>query len=382
MKFVFASDSFKGSLSSRQIAEILEKSARKHFPVCEIRKVAVADGGEGTVAAVVENTGGFYREVEVTGPLCSKVHAAYGILPDKKVIIEMAAASGLPLIPESSRNVMDATTYGTGELIRDALEQGYRDIILAIGGSATNDGGMGAMCALGIQFLDRDGKPLKGIGKNLERVCSIDSSHLYPGAYEAHFTLMCDVKNPLLGPNGATYTYGSQKGASPLELATLEKGMENYARVVNEAYGMDVGDIPGGGAAGGLGAACMAFLKATPHSGIETLLELVNFEDIIKQSDAIITGEGQVDRQSSYGKVLSGIGQYGLRKKIPVYAIVGSMGEGAEKLYDCGITSILPVINRIMTLEQAIQQAEELYEGAADRLFRIMKGCWERAESL
>lgn len=372
MKFVFASDSFKGSLSSTQIAGILEKAARKHFAECEIRKLAIADGGEGTVAALVENTGGAYCEVKVTGPLFSKVHAVYGILPDGKVIIEMAAASGLTLIPESSRSPMDTTTYGTGELILDALRQGYRDIVLAVGGSATNDGGMGAMCALGVRFLDRDGMELKGIGRNLEKVCSIDDSNLFPGVREAHFTLMCDVKNPLLGKDGATYTYGPQKGAGPLELDRLEKGMENYVRVVEETCKLDIASMPGSGAAGGLGAACMAFLKAAPRSGIETLLKLVNFKEVIRQADVIITGEGRVDWQSAYGKVLYGIGQYGHRNGIPVFAIVGSMGEGAEKLYDCGITSILPTVNDIMTLEEAMERAEELYENAADRLFRIL----------
>ncbi len=377
MKFIFASDSFKGSLTSKRIGELLQETACWYFPHCETEQVEVADGGEGTAAAVIKAAGGELQKITVTGPLSDRVEAAYGIMPDGRAIVEMAAASGLPLIPQEKRDPFLATTYGTGELIRDALKRGCRDIVIALGGSATNDGGMGAMRALGVRFLDAEGRELSGGGKDLEKVKHIDVSGMLPEVCDAAFTLMSDVVNPLLGESGAVYTFAKQKFANPehvseSQLICLENGMENYAGVLEEACGIPVRDLPGAGAAGGMGAACMAFLQAHPRSGIETLLDLVNFSDLIKGADLIITGEGRADGQSASGKVLYGIGQYGKEKGIPVVAIVGSIGEGADLLYDCGITSIFPTVNGIMSLKEAMDRAEELYCDTADRLFRLI----------
>lgn len=377
MRFLFASDSFKGTLSSETIIQLLTESAGRIFPGCETLGVPIADGGEGTVDAVITVAKGEKRFVEVHGPLMEKTQSLYGVFHGDSAIIEMAAASGLPMVPSDKRNPLNTTTYGTGELIRDALEQGYRKISIAIGGSATNDGGMGAMRALGIRFLDREGKELEGKGSDLARVAGLDLNGLHPAVAEAEFTVMCDVNNPLTGPDGATYTFGKQKGGTPEILDELEKGMKNYAAVIKDKLGMDVDQIPGAGAAGGLGAALCVFLHATLKSGIETVLDLIDFNGLLDGTDLVVTGEGRIDWQSAFGKVPSGIGQRCRAKGVPAVAIVGGMGDGAEKIYEFGVESILPTINGAMDIEEALERAEELYAGAADRMFRMLRAGME-----
>ncbi|WP_443597146.1 glycerate kinase family protein [Agathobacter sp.] len=373
MKFLFASDSFKGSLSSEKIIEILTQAAKNIFPDCETNGVPVADGGEGTVDAVVAATNGTMEKVCVHGPLMEKVEASYGRIHGNGAIIEMAAASGLPLVPTEKRNPLYTTTLGTGEMIADALNKGYRDISIAIGGSATNDGGMGAMIALGVKFLDKDGVELKGFGEDLEKVASIDMSGIHPAVAETKFTVMCDVNNPLTGEDGATYTFGAQKGADEEVLTRLEKGMKNYAQVIQDTTGIDVDTIPGTGAAGGLGAALKVFLNANLKSGIETVLDLIEFDSLLEGADLVITGEGRMDWQSAFGKVPSGVGLRSKAKNIPVFAIVGGMGKGVQNIYDYGVDSIITTVNGPMPLEEAMERAEELYADVADRLFRIVK---------
>ena len=313
MRFLFASDSFKGTLSSETIIELLTETAEKIIPGCETAGVPIADGGEGTVDAVITVTKGEKRVLTVHGPLMEETESSYGIFGGDSAIIEMAAASGLPMVPPEKRNPLNTTTYGTGELIRDALEQGYRKISIAIGGSATNDGGMGAMRALGVRFLDKEGKELEGYGRDLAEVADIDTTGICPAVAEASFTVMCDVNNPLTGPEGAAYTFGKQKGGTPEILDELEAGMKNYAAVVLKKTGMDVDQIPGAGAAGGLGAALCVFLRATLKSGIETVLDLMDFDGLLEGVDLVVTGEGRIDWQSAFGKVPSGIGPKGFR---------------------------------------------------------------------
>ncbi len=377
MKFLFASDSFKGSLSSEKINELLHQAAKQVFPDCETLGVPMADGGEGTVDAVIAVTGGSMKGLEVTGPLGEKVMGAYGMFGGDNAIIEMAAASGLPLVPAEKRNPLETSTYGTGELILDALEAGYRKISIAIGGSATNDGGMGAMRALGVRFLDQNGQELSGCGRDLGRVADIDVSGLHPAVSETQFTVMCDVSNPLTGPDGAAWTFGKQKGGTPEILMELEAGMKKYAAVLREKLGMDVENMAGAGAAGGLGAALVAFLQAELKSGIETVLDLMDFNRLLMDVDLVVTGEGRMDWQSAFGKVPSGIGKRCKEKKIPAVAIVGGMGDGADKIYEFGIDSILPTINGVMTIEEAMERAEELYLGAAVRMFRMVRAGME-----
>ena len=373
MRFLFASDSFKGTLSSETIIELLTETAEKIFPGCETAGVPIADGGEGTVDAVITVTKGEKRVLTVHGPLMEETESSYGIFGGDSAIIEMAAASGLPMVPPEKRNPLNTTTYGTGELIRDALEQGYRKISIAIGGSATNDGGMGAMRALGVRFLDKEGKELEGYGRDLAEVADIDTTGICPAVAEASFTVMCDVNNPLTGPEGAAYTFGKQKGGTQEILDELEAGMKNYAAVVLKKTGMDVDQIPGAGAAGGLGAALCVFLRATLKSGIETVLDLMDFDGLLEGVDLVVTGEGRIDWQSAFGKVPSGIGQRCRAKGIPAVALVGGMGDGAEKIYDFGVESILPTINGAMDIEEALERARELYVNAAERMFRLIR---------
>ncbi len=373
MRFLFASDSFKGSLSSEKIIELLKESAENVFPGCETRGVPIADGGEGTVDAVIAVTKGEKRVIEVHGPLMENVESSYGIFHGDCAIIEMAAASGLPMVSPEKRNPLNTTTYGTGELIRDALDQGYQKISIAIGGSATNDGGMGAMRALGIRFLDAEGKELEGRGSDLAKVVDIDSTNLHSAVAEAEFTVMCDVNNPLTGTDGATYTFGKQKGGTPEILDELEMGMKNYAMVIQKKFGINVDSIAGAGAAGGLGVALCVFLNAEMKSGIETVLDLIDFDGLLEETDLVVTGEGQIDWQSAFGKVPSGIGQRCQAKGIPAVAVVGGMGSGAEKIYEFGVESIIPTINGAMEMEEALERAEELYRGATERMFRMIR---------
>lgn len=373
MKILFASDSFKGSLSSERINELLEESAHEIFPQAITEGVMVADGGEGTMDAVVKELKGTYRELSVCGPLGEETTAVYGVLPGGKAIIEMAQASGLPKVPPSLRNPKNTTSCGTGMMIRDALDRGIRDIIIGIGGSATNDGGMGAMSALGIKFLDKNGNRLTGCGADLGKVEQIDLSGLNPAVKEADFTVMCDVTNPLVGDNGATYTFGEQKGAAKEDLDFLERGMKHYAALTEQVIGKQETMSEGAGAAGGLGFALSVFLNATLKSGIDTVLDTIKFDDKLKDVDLVITGEGRMDWQSAFGKVPSGIGKRCKEKGIPAAAIVGGLLEGYDPIYEAGIETVITTINGAMTLDEAIEKSESLYKDAACRLFRAIR---------
>lgn len=373
MKFLFASDSFKGTLSSQKTAELLTEAAREIFPDCQCDSIVVADGGEGTTDAVLAATDGKKISVQVHGPLWESITCNYGMLDEKRAVMEMAAASGLPLVPEDKKDPRYTTSYGTGEMIADALNRGFRDISIAIGGSATNDGGIGCIRALGGKFLDENNQELKGCGEDLIKIRKIDLSGLNPLIKECKFTVMCDVTNPLCGKDGATYTFGRQKGATPEIQKELETGMCNYRDILKEQFDLNMDQIPGAGAAGGLGTALMVFLNGTLKSGIETVLDLVDFDEHLKNVDIVVTGEGATDWQSVFGKVMQGVGVHCKNHHIPAVAIVGSMGTGAEDIFDYGIDSIITTVNGIMPLSDALNHAEELYIGAARRLFRLLK---------
>ena len=373
MKLLFVSDSFKGSLSSEQTITLLTKAAEEIFPNCSCGGMPVADGGEGTAQAVVQAVNGRIQEADVQGPLGEQAHAFYGQLDEKRAVLEMACASGLPLVPEKERNPEKTTTFGTGELIRHVLDDGYRDISIAIGGSATNDGGMGCMRALGVKFLDKSGKELQGCGEDLIHVAEIDVSGLDPRILQSKITVMCDVTNPLCGKDGATWTFGKQKGADESMQERLEAGMQNYRDVIKRQFGIDLDQIPGAGAAGGLGAALLVFLHGELKSGIETVLELIDFDRKLEDVSLVVTGEGRTDWQSCFGKVVQGVGDHCKKKGVPAAALVGSMGPGAEKIYEHGICSIMTTVNGVMPLEEAMDHAEELYYAAAFRLFRFIK---------
>ena len=379
MKFLFASDSFKGSLTSIRTMELLTKAARQVFPGCECCGIPVADGGEGTVDAVIAATGGRMVLAEVHDPLMKenhemkKIQAVYGIIDGNRAILEMAAASGLTLVPESKRNPMFTSTFGTGELILDALNRGCRDITVAIGGSATNDGGMGCMKALGVRFISADGKELSGVGSDLASVCTIDTSGLDRRIRDCRFTVMCDVKNPLCGENGATRTFARQKGASDRDVEQLEAGMMHYRDLIRSLYGIDCDAMEGAGAAGGLGAALKVFLHAGMQSGIQTVLELIDFDEKLQGADLVVTGEGCTDSQSVCGKVMQGVGIHARKYGIPCIGLSGSLGEGADQILDYGILSLHSIIDKPMTLNEAMNNAGTLYYDAAVRLFRTVK---------
>ena len=372
MNFIFASDSFKGSLSSEKTGKILGECLKNEIQGASFSQFLIADGGEGTLDAFLSRNGAKEIKCEASNPIFEKISSRYCTLGEK-AIVALSEASGLTLIDEEKRNPLYTTTYGTGELVLDALNRGYRDITLAIGGSATNDGGIGAMSALGIKFLDENGEVLEPIGKNLQNIRKIDTSCLVLAAKEAKFSVMCDVTNPLLGENGATHVYSPQKGATPEIVAQLESGMQNYAHVIFETLGIDANKVVGGGAAGGIGAALSVFLGAKMGSGIDTLLDIVDFDSALKGCDGVISGEGRLDSQSLSGKVIYGIAKRCQKAGVPLYLIVGGLGNGWEKAYELGIKKIYTLVNESTTLAEAISNAEEIYRARATELFCDIK---------
>ena len=377
MKFLFASDSFKGTLTSKQTIALLAKAAGEVFGEIEYSGVPVADGGEGTAEAVVEAQGGEWLNASVHGPLMERVNARYGTINGRQAIIEMAAASGLPLVPLEKRNPLLTTSFGTGELILSALNQGFRELSIAIGGSATNDGGMGCARALGVRFLDDQGLELAGRGTDLGKVERIDLSGLDPRLKETKITVMCDVTNPLCGENGATYTFGPQKGATEDMLPLLEQGMVHYRNVIRRQFGTDPDAIPGAGAAGGLGTAMKVFLGGQMKSGVETVLDLIDFDRRLQGVDLVVTGEGRTDWQSAFGKVMQGVGERCKKYGVIAVGLSGSLGKGAQSICQHGIFSLMTAVDGPMPLQEALNRAEELYFLGAVRMFRFLKAGME-----
>lgn len=369
-RFVFASDSLKGTLSSADTARLLGAAAERHFPGCSWTAVPMADGGEGTVDALVAACGGEKVDALVADPLGRPIEASYALLPGGRAVIEMAAASGLPLLAPEERDPLATSTYGTGQLVADALARGARDVTIALGGSATNDGGMGLARALGARLLDADGQELAGRGSDLERVASVDLSGLSPALAGARFRMMCDVDNPLVGPEGASFVFSPQKGASPEVVRRLDDGMRNWARVLEETFGRGF-DVPGAGAAGGLGAACLALLDAEAVIGVARVLELTGFDALLASADLCVTGEGHADAQTARGKVVSGVAAACARRRVPCVAVVGGMSADAAEVP--GLSAMVPTAIDAMPLEEALARAEELYALAAERLFSLLE---------
>lgn len=374
MKIVIAPDSFKGSLTAKAVAENIKIGIERVSKDMEIQCVPMADGGEGTVQSLVDATGGKIIEVEVTGPLLDKVDAFYGILGDgKTAVIEMAAASGLPLVSEEKRNPMITTTYGTGELIKHALDMGCRSIIIGIGGSATNDGGLGMAKALGVRFMDDAGVDIGHGGGSLSKLHTIDFSALDSRLKDCKITVACDVDNPLCGPRGATYVFGPQKGARGEMLEVLDRNLEHYAEIVKDTLCVDIKDIPGAGAAGGLGGGLMAFLNAKLQRGIDIVIEITKLEQNFKDADLVITGEGMMDYQTQYGKTPYGVAKAANKHCIPVIALVGQIGRNASVLYELGIDSIFSIVDGPMSLDNAIDNGAVLLQDAAERVMRLYR---------
>ncbi len=344
MKIVVAPDSFKGSLTAVEVSDAIGQGVREIFPEAEIVKIPMADGGDGTVQCLVNATGGEILKEKVTGPLGDEVLASYGILGDKKTaVIEMAEASGLTLVPENKRNPLITTTYGTGQLIKAALDQGCRKMIIGIGGSATNDGGAGMVQALGAKLLDKDGKEIGFGGGELKNVFRIDTKYLDNRLSETKVLIASDVSNPLCGPKGASKIYGPQKGATPEIIEQLDESLAYFAEIIKRDLNKDIKDIPGAGAAGGLGASLMAFLDAELRPGIEIIIEIVKLEQDIKDADLVITGEGKIDTQTIYGKAPIGVAKIAKKYNIPVIAVAAIIGDDADIVRQYGINTLIKI---------------------------------------
>ncbi|HAA04843.1 MAG TPA: glycerate kinase [Syntrophobacteraceae bacterium] len=374
MHIVVAPDSYKGSLSAVDAADAIERGVLSVFPDARVTKVPMADGGEGTAEVLIIGAGGHVIRQEVTGPLGELVDATWGILGDGKTgVIEMAAASGLMLIPEQKRDPRLTTTYGTGQLIRAALDLGIRRIIIGIGGSATNDGGAGMAQALGVRFLDDTGTTLPHGGASLARLASVDLSGLDPRLKETEILVACDVDNPLCGPQGASAVYGPQKGASPSMVVELDGALKHYARVARRATGKDVTDIPGAGAAGGLGAGLLLFTQAKLRSGVDIVLEATSFADIVQHADLVITGEGNTDVQTAHGKAPLGVARVARQFDVPVVCLSGGLGEGSEAVLEQGIDALMSIMAKPASLDECMATARELLQAAAARVCRIIR---------
>lgn len=354
-KVIIAIDSFKGSLSSEEAGKAAAEGVNAAYPDCETLCFPVADGGEGMLDVLVSATRGRYLHIPVHNPLMKPIQARYGLSGDgQTALIEMATASGLTLVPPALRNPMQTTSYGTGELILHAFEQGCRKFIIGIGGSATNDAGLGMLQALGFRFLDKDGEPLGTGGQILQKVASIDSSAIHPALKESHFTIACDVRNPFCGKDGAAYIFAPQKGADKEMVKELDAGMQSLARIIFLITGKEISDYPGAGAAGGMGGIFKAFLNAELKPGIRLLLDTLRFSNHIAGADLIITGEGRADKQTIMGKVPYGILEVARKKNIPVLLIAGSI-EDVECLNQAGFQGVFSITPAPMLLEEAMK---------------------------
>lgn len=370
-KIIIAPDSFKGSLSAIEAVEAMDRGIKRCFPNVETIHLPMADGGEGTMETLVRATGGTIKNVKVVDPLGKEIIAEYGILGDEKTcVIEMAKASGLDLVPKDKLAPLVATTYGTGELIKQALKDGFTSFILAIGGSATNDGGAGMLQALGMQLLDHRGVEIGYGGGELHRINHIELGSFNEKIQDCNFIIASDVQNPFVGPNGASYIFGSQKGANMKEIQLLDKNLTHWANEIAKVTGTYLHHTPGAGAAGGIGGAFQAFFPSEMRRGIDVVLEYSNFASHLHEADLVLTGEGRVDHQTASGKTPMGVAQASQKHHVPTMIIAGSVGSGIEALYPYGVVSVQSMVNEPMTLEDAIQHASHLLEAATEQMIR------------
>ena len=374
MKIVIAPDSYKGSIYASDAARAMEDGVRRVLPDAEVVLVPVADGGDGTLETLVETSGGRIITSDVTGPLGETVSAEWGAMGDgDTAVAEMARTSGLALVRLEDRDPLNATTYGLGEVILEALEAGYRRFILGIGGSATNDAGAGMAQALGVRLLDEDGAELPPGGAALASLASIDTSGLDPRAVEAEFDVACDVNNPLTGPEGASAVYGPQKGATPEVVEQLDSALANFAQVVKRDLGADVNDVPGSGAAGGLGGGIMAFLGGKLRPGVDIVLDTVDLASRLDGADLIITGEGCMDFQTVYNKAPIGVARLAGERNIPVIGVSGSLGDGFTDVHQHGIAAAVAITYAPMTLDEATDRVAELIASATEQALRLVR---------
>lgn len=374
MKIVIAPDSFKGSISARDLCASIRNGVLNVNPDAEVIELPLADGGEGTLENMVYSTDGKVCELEVRDPLERPIRASYGVLGDgRTVIIEMAQASGLPLLKEHERNPLIATSFGTGELIRHALDSGYRRFIIGLGGSATNDGGTGMLTALGAKFLNQNGALLPSGGAALEELASIDVSGMDPRLKESSFTIASDVTNPLCGPDGASAIFGPQKGATPDMVQRLDMALNRFGEIILNVKGVDMRQVPGSGAAGGMGAALMAFLQAECKPGIEIVTEAIDFEKHIQNADLIITGEGKLDHQTLSGKVIAGVCRKAKPYGIPTIALCGEMELASDQMDQIGLKAGFSIVPKPCHLDEAMENAAVWAQERVEQIMRLLQ---------
>jgi len=376
MKVTVAIDSFKGSLSAFQAGEAVKEGIIRAFPNAIVNIRPIADGGEGTVEAIVSANNGEYRKVTVKDPLGRPVLAEYGFIPDMKTaVIEMSSAAGLPLLSDEERNPLNATTYGVGEMIADAIDNGCRKFIIGIGGSATNDGGVGMLQALGFEFLDSDGNDVLPGAKGLKDILRIVTDNANPKLSECEFLVACDVKNPLCGSNGCSAVFSPQKGATPEMVEDMDVWLNEYAHLTKEVLPLSDKDAPGTGAAGGMGFAFLSYLGATLQSGIELVIQKTELEKYITDSDIVVTGEGRLDSQSYMGKTPIGIAKLAKKHTKPVIAFTGAVTEDANICNEHGIDAFFPILRKPCTLAEAmdINNARKNLSDTAEQVFRLIK---------
>ncbi|WP_243290901.1 glycerate kinase [Bacillus sp. FJAT-47783] len=377
MRVVIVIDSFKGCVSSLEASKAISDGVTAVFPNADIDVVPLADGGEGTVEAFIHAVGGQLISTEVTGPLGEKTIGTYGILEDgRTAVIEIAAACGLPLVPLKKRNPLLTTSYGVGELIIHAIENGCRDFIIGLGGSATNDAGVGMLQALGFNFFTRENKRIGLGGKELRNIAKVDFTHVLPGLKQCTFRVACDVTNPLYGNNGAAYVFAPQKGANEHMVKELDEGLKNFANVTRRELQIEIQHIKGAGAAGGLGAAFLGYLNGVLAPGTDILFKMVLLEEKIKKADMIITGEGKIDGQTSMGKAPLGVAKLAKKYEKPVIALAGSISrDEASWLHEVGMTSYFSILNKPMSLDEAMKPHITLQNLThhTEQLFRLLK---------
>lgn len=370
-KCIVISDSFKGTLSSLEICKIARDAIPRIFPECQVETIPVADGGEGTVECFVEAVQARPVEVEVTGPYGEDVRAIYCRSGDRAVV-EMASAAGLPMVRER-RNPQKTTTFGVGQIIRHAVENGCREVLLGLGGSCTNDGGCGCAAALGTRFFRANGEAFIPAGESLDQIVRIDIHETRQLLKNVKITVMCDVDNPLYGPNGAACVFAPQKGADPAAVEFLDGQLKAFSTVIQTQLGRSVGSTPGAGAGGGMGAGCIAFFNAQLKSGIDAVLDMVDFDRRLEGTDLVITGEGRIDAQSVRGKVISGVSRRTASRGIPLIAIVGGIGPGAEEAYDSGVTAIFGTDRQAASLSEIMPLAYENYRCTLEDILRLIR---------
>ena len=376
MKIILAPDSFKENLTSMEVATAMEKGIKRAMPEADCIKIPMADGGEGTVQSLVHAAGGSFISCDVKGPVGRRVKAHYGMLADEKTaVVEMAMASGLSLVSGKNKNPLKTTSYGTGELLSHAIDRGAKEIILGIGGSATNDAGMGMAQALGVVFRDKNARIIRqnGTGEMLQKVEFIDMDGIHPKLMSTRILVACDVDNPLYGKRGAAWVFAPQKGATAPMVETLDRNLKHIAGIIKRELGVDVGKVPGAGAAGGLGAGLLVFAGAELKSGIELISKATSIEKHLKSADLVFTGEGRVDFQTAFGKTPAGIANLAGKYSVPVIAVAGGLADDARENFAHGIDGLEAAVARDMQLREALSNSREYIANAAERAIRLIK---------